>query len=1055
MQARSQAEMQQKYLPLLLREGRLFKKVGIIRARTAVLGETIQTVTSDGLETVNTVSESGYIVKNPTRAAEEYFVTTAKFAERYAPVSENDENRDEWRSYQPLGIIRALRADADLARQIGASFVAAWGVQMRLEPGDFLACPREGSEIYRIAAAEFAQTYTPLPTPHAQTKRCLEREPAAILADRKHIRAYAKELKNREEFYYAYRLRKTVIDAITRQAAAENQSIYDFDPLIKTDCTEAALCIYKDTEAVNRFDRALDMLNRAEANPLEDSLDHEILGIAGAVHKYKWIFDNQVINLHRSRAFYLRGYETGKRHDYSAEKAGEKEFAAGWSYNAVNAAHLCDLCAYQQAVHHDNSVDTEVAAYRSKAKEIRQNILLKLAEAERVLNLKPEQLDYWWEITKFEVFMAQGKFERAETLLTEQKELIKSTESWKRESTAKQIATAIQIHDFFSENDYKTEAEKVLLRFLDDEAAAVDTAFRGKTGLALSGGGFRAALYHLGVLASLAERDILRHVEVISCVSGGTVVGALYYLKLREAMQQAAQNQQPTNYIELVRELQKEFLAGVQKDLRNRIFINPYLTLKMIFSSRYNRATRLAEMYDKYFYRKYAENGKALKMKDLDFHLVADRPHQAFDRRRENWCRSEKIPELIINATTLNTGHNWQFTTRRAGEPPATIDPDFDAKYRVRRMDYRDTSVPDVIRNVSLATAVAASSAVPGIFNPLLLENVTKEQNEDEEKNQAEIVLQLSDGGVHDNLGVTGLTEQECTVIILSDASRQINAQNSTGESLLQILKTAADISMERIREQQYQDLTERKKSFLLKDFCYVHLKKEIGETPRSWRGDDFPPENNRRAEKTITSYGTASAVQRSLSDIRTDLDAFHDTEAYALMYSGYQMMQQTKFVFAPQTTGKEPDWVFKAAEDYVRTSAVGKKTDLLRAADLGTGKLLKYWYLRFPMLKWLLIFTGIAVFVGLICFLCRRADSVYSLEVTGSRLLTALVITAILLLIAQIGNRKLRYGLTRFVGFKQTLYRITAGIAAFIYALFAVHLFRRMYLFWGRVRKK
>ncbi|HET7507844.1 MAG TPA: patatin-like phospholipase family protein, partial [Solirubrobacterales bacterium] len=54
-----------------------------------------------------------------------------------------------------------------------------------------------------------------------------------------------------------------------------------------------------------------------------------------------------------------------------------------------------------------------------------------------------------------------------------------------------------------------------------------------KLGIALSGGGFRAAFFHVGVLARLAELDLLRELEVISCVSGGSIAGALYYLRLR------------------------------------------------------------------------------------------------------------------------------------------------------------------------------------------------------------------------------------------------------------------------------------------------------------------------------------------------------------------------------------------------------------------------------------------------------------------------------------------------------------------------------------------
>ena len=48
-----------------------------------------------------------------------------------------------------------------------------------------------------------------------------------------------------------------------------------------------------------------------------------------------------------------------------------------------------------------------------------------------------------------------------------------------------------------------------------------------KLGLALSGGGFRASLFHIGVLARMAELDLLRHVGVLSTVSGGSIIGAL------------------------------------------------------------------------------------------------------------------------------------------------------------------------------------------------------------------------------------------------------------------------------------------------------------------------------------------------------------------------------------------------------------------------------------------------------------------------------------------------------------------------------------------------
>src|SRR5207244_7718326 len=47
-----------------------------------------------------------------------------------------------------------------------------------------------------------------------------------------------------------------------------------------------------------------------------------------------------------------------------------------------------------------------------------------------------------------------------------------------------------------------------------------------KIGLALSGGGFRATLFHLGVVAAFRQLGRLKEVGVVSCVSGGSIIGA-------------------------------------------------------------------------------------------------------------------------------------------------------------------------------------------------------------------------------------------------------------------------------------------------------------------------------------------------------------------------------------------------------------------------------------------------------------------------------------------------------------------------------------------------
>jgi predicted acylesterase/phospholipase RssA len=49
-----------------------------------------------------------------------------------------------------------------------------------------------------------------------------------------------------------------------------------------------------------------------------------------------------------------------------------------------------------------------------------------------------------------------------------------------------------------------------------------------RIGLAVSGGGFRATCFGLGCLRALHDQDLLRHVSVISGISGGSVLAALY-----------------------------------------------------------------------------------------------------------------------------------------------------------------------------------------------------------------------------------------------------------------------------------------------------------------------------------------------------------------------------------------------------------------------------------------------------------------------------------------------------------------------------------------------
>ena len=148
--------------PLLEQQGRLYRKTKNVLARKALAGEQVFTATADGKETKNTAQEGDYIVRNQTEAQEEYIVPGGKFAEKYEWIAEGEHDFDEFRS---KGRIIALELTEKNLQELGLSeicyFVAPWGEEMVAKIGDFLACPLDYSELYRIARKEFFETYRP------------------------------------------------------------------------------------------------------------------------------------------------------------------------------------------------------------------------------------------------------------------------------------------------------------------------------------------------------------------------------------------------------------------------------------------------------------------------------------------------------------------------------------------------------------------------------------------------------------------------------------------------------------------------------------------------------------------------------------------------------------------------------------------------------------------------------------------------------------------------------------------------------------------------------
>jgi predicted acylesterase/phospholipase RssA len=225
-----------------------------------------------------------------------------------------------------------------------------------------------------------------------------------------------------------------------------------------------------------------------------------------------------------------------------------------------------------------------------------------------------------------------------------------------------------------------------------------------RIGLALSGGGFRASLYHLGLVRFLRDAGILPRVTHISSVSGGSVFAAHLVLNWDRY------NGSPDDFDAAA----AEFLAFVRLDVRNRIIRRYPLSLPLRavrrllgLSNRELTRTGLLE----YHYERYLYGDTSL------FELP-------------------ERPELHILATNLSEGCLCSFNRdgllmihRQAGHA-----------FRLDRIHIGLATVP---------MAITASSAFPGFFPPVELTAADVGANAGEFGRQA-----YTDGGVFDNLGV-------------------------------------------------------------------------------------------------------------------------------------------------------------------------------------------------------------------------------------------------------------------------------------------------------------
>lgn len=436
-------------------------------------------------------------------------------------------------------------------------------------------------------------------------------------------------------------------------------------------------------------------------------------------------------------------------------------------------------------------------------------------------------------------------------------------------------------------------------------------------GLGLSGGGFRASFFHLGVLARMAEMGMLRHVEVISTVSGGSIVGAAYYLGLKSLLE-SKPNADITDddYRDVVARVEYQFRLAVQQNLRMRTFADLVKNIRMMLPH-YSRSDSIGELYDGLIYRNLIDvrdDDSPIMMTDLFIEPDGDKNFHPANQSVDGKPLHAKVPILLLNATSLNSGHNWIFTARSMGEVPPrnAVFRDVDKKDRYRRVNYDQIDKSVRRPNFPLGSAVAASAAVPGLFPPMAVSKLYPQHR-----------VQLVDGGVYDNQGIAGLLDPEhpCSDFVISDASGQSEATDKPGTGITEVLSATTSVLTGRVREEMVNDLLQIHNADE-NHVAYFHLTRGLLARQLDAVGQQAATQTDERMragiKRSVDDYGVPEKLQQALSDIRTDLDSFTDVEVDALEADAYLMCEKSLLELPAKYRGEQKvqDWSFKPMID-------------------------------------------------------------------------------------------------------------------------------------------
>ena len=368
---------------------------------------------------------------------------------------------------------------------------------------------------------------------------------------------------------------------------------------------------------------------------------------------------------------------------------------------------------------------------------------------------------------------------------------------------------------------------------------------RPRIALALSGGGFRASIFHLGVLKRLAELGWLQRVDVLSTVSGGSIIGAFAVIRWQEWLQAGG------NGVAFDQVIAQPFLRMIQgrNFLLEWLLRSPFWPLRKIVDRKFTRTQSAVELINEWFFR-------GLSCDQLP-----------------------ELPLLVMNATSLQSIRSWRFTRKGLGDS------------RIGYSGWNTAPLP-------LALAVCASASFPPVFPPLRIRrpgySFSGPQYGETPLPEYDFIP-LTDGGVYDNSGMEALFKptllpggtklEQAQFVLVSDggapaayAFRNSGLPAVTEGLLLYRSDQIAREQVTAVRTRWFMDqIVTGKKQGLLVSLRSALNRIDSGKLAAY-------------CDSVAPTYQIPVSMLPKIRAIRTSLDRFTDIECTALMYHAYLM---------------------------------------------------------------------------------------------------------------------------------------------------------------------